>query len=329
MSVADLPARLARRALRAASGAGRDAASLARAAWLRRPDAHRATASAFAILLASAGLHGLSFQASLPRRLPAAVDWAAARALLERDTRPGDAVAVSPAWAERAREVLPRGVPILPLVSFDHELLAGVRRVWLLSLPGAPGFSWDPELDLVRLAARSEPLPQLGALAVSRYALASPRLPLAFLPDRVASAEVRLGDVPCTSAPGGFRCGAGGTVRVLRTVREVDGRARPCLSVSLPTPPGAPLEIAFPGVPIGRWLLGHAGPAGPAPAAARVRVAVSIDGVEAGAFETAGSGFVPFELATPELAGALRTVTLVFTWAAPAGALCLDAVTLP
>jgi hypothetical protein len=58
-------------------------------------------------------------------------------------------------------------------------------------------------------------------------------------------------------------------------------------------------------------------------------VAVSVEGEEAGAFEVAGPGFRPFELATPELGGALRTVSLVFTWAAPAGELCLDAVTLP
>jgi len=329
MRPADLPARLARRALGAAAGAGRAAAPLARAVWARRPGARRATAVAFALLLAAAGVHGLAFQGSLPGRLPSALDWAAARALLEREARPGDAVAVSPAWAERAREALPGTVPILALPRYEGELLPGVRRVWLLSVPGAPGFSWEPELDLVRLAARAEPLPRLGALALSRYALAAPHLPLAFLPDRMAGAEARLGGVPCTAAPGGFRCGEGGALRLERTVREVDGRARPCLSVYLPASPGAPLELTFPGVPAGRWVRGHAGLVGGSPAGAPVRVALSVDGEEAGAFEVAGPGFTPFELATPGAAGAFRTLSLVFTWPAPAGTLCLDAVTLP
>jgi len=114
----------------------------------------------------------------------------------------------------------------------------------------------------------------------------------------------------------------------VRSVREVEGRPRPCLALSLPGSPGAPLEVEFPGVPAGRALSGHAGFADGAAGGAPVRVAVQLDGQEVGAVEAA-RGFAPFLLDTREQAGRLVTVALAFTWPAPAGTVCLDAVAEP
>jgi hypothetical protein len=234
---------------------------------------------------------------------------------------------VTPPSAERARPPPPPAVPLVAAPRGDAAL-PGVRRVWLLSLPGAPGFSLAPELALVARAARSEPLPRLGALAATRYELAAPLLPLAFLPDRLGGASARLGEAPCAAAPGGFACGEGGAVRAVRSVREVDGQPLPCLALELPGSPGEPLLLELPGVPAGRTLRGTAGFAA-GEADAPVRVAFQLDGHDVGAVEATGARAVPFELDTRALAGRLVTVRIAVTWPAPAGTLCLDAAVAP
>src|SRR5512138_3093726 len=124
----------------------------ARWAWARHPPAARATAIAWCAGTALLGAACVLAQARLPARLPSSLDWAAARTLVERDARPGDAVVLSPAWAERARQVLPASVPVLARRRYAGEDLIGVRRVWLLSMPRAPGFRWDVEVDLIERA---------------------------------------------------------------------------------------------------------------------------------------------------------------------------------
>jgi hypothetical protein len=307
------------------------AAELLRWLWARRPTAGRAVALAFVAGLALAGARGVLFQAGLGARLPSPLDWAALGALLERDARPGDAVALSPPWAERARLVAPAQVPVLSWPRYAGEDLVGVRRVWLVSLARAPGFSWAPESDLLeRASADGSPLP-LGGLEVSRHDLAAPELPLAFLPDRLGQAEVRLGDAACAPEGTGFRCPGPSAVRVERAVREVGGLPRPCLVAPPDQEAGAPLTLAFAGVPVGRVLRGHAGIAGDPPGAgeAPVRISALVDGEDAGEVEIAGPGWRAFQLDTSRFAGRARTVSLVLTAAAAPGRLCLDAVTLP
>jgi len=302
-------------------------ARLARAAWSRRPPAPRATAIGLSGALALAGVLAVLAQARLPGRLPSARDWEALRALLEREARPGDAVALSPHWAERAREVLPASLPILAHARFAGEDLVGVRRVWLVSLVDAPGFSFAPEVDLVQRAARSDPPGRVGALEVTRYDVAFPVLPLAFLPDRLALAEVSRGGVRCDAdGAGGFRCG-GASARVAREVREVAGAPRPCL-VAVPGD-GEPLTFDFPPVRVGRLLRGHAGAVGSARLAAPLRVAVLVDGEEAGAAEVSGAAFAPFQMDTTRFAGRNRRVSLVVSTPGGGAEVCLDAVTLP
>jgi hypothetical protein len=319
-------------ARRTASGVAAAAARLrARTAraWARRPSPARGVAFLFLAGAAALGARGILFQAGLSARLPSRLDWAAVRALLERDARPGDAVALAPAWVERAREVVPAAVPLVARTGRGEDL-PGVRRVWLLSVARAPGYDWQTELAVVSRSARSTPAQRLGAIEVTRHDLAYPTLPLAFLPDRLPHAEVTLGGAACAASGGGFTCGGSTPVRVERAVREVAGVPRPCLTASMTAPAGAPLALAFPGVPVGRVVRGHAGAAGRGRTlAAPVRIAVQIDGEEAGAAELSGPGFAPFEIDTRHLGGRLHAVTLVLTSPGAPGTLCLDAATLP
>jgi hypothetical protein len=314
-----------REALRAA---GRSARAALAWAWARRPSASRAAAAAVAATIAGVSAWAILEQARGPGRLPSSIDWAAARALVERDARPGDAVAVAPAWAERAREVLPASVAVLAQRRYAGEDLVGVRRVWVLSLPDAPRFGWDVEVDLVERAARSEAPARLGSLEVTRYDVAFPTLPLAFLPDRLGRGAVALGDRPCAATlDGRFRCGDG-TVQVERTVREVDGVPRPCLAVSAAEPLDAPLAIEFPPLPLGRTLHGHAGAPGRSPAGAQLRVAVALGGEEVGAADVSLASWTPFRIDMTRVAGQARQLALVLTSPDPL-TVCLDAMVLP
>jgi hypothetical protein len=317
--------------------------ALARAwLWPPRPET-------WAALLAAAvgglGLHALLFQATLPSRLPSAVDWRAAAALLAREARPGDAVAVAPPWAGRARETLPErlperpdvALPLLALPGYEGEDLAGVRRVWLVSLPDAPGTGGR----IARvLAGRSEAVraPQrLGALEVALHELRAPLVPLAFLPDRLAGAAARGAAGPCArQGRSAFRCGAEGGA--WRQVRDVEGRPRVCVLVRLPAD-GGPVALEFPDVPVGRALRGHVAAGreeagAPSPdAGARgdpVRVVLRVDGEEAGA-APAGAGpaaWAPFRIDTSRLAGPARAVT-VEVRGAPGAWACVEAMTVP
>ncbi len=311
--------------LRDGLGAARKGASWL---WVRRPPAPRAAAIAFALATAAVSAWAILAQARLPGRLPSSLDWAAARALLERDGRPGDAVALSPTWAERAREALPESVAVLAEPRYAGEDLVGVRRVWLLSLPHAPRFGWDAEADLVERASRSEAPVRLGGMTITRYDLAFPTLPLAFLPDRLVRSAVSLGGAPCPpDAEGRFRCSEG-SAEVERSVREVGGVPRPCLAAAAPARLDAPLVLAFPATRIGRTLHGHLGATGGGSARAPVRIAVELDGEEIGAAEVVPAAWGPFRIDTTRIAGQTRPIALVLTSPGPL-ALCLDAVVLP
>jgi hypothetical protein len=294
--------------------------------WERRPPARRATALAFAAALAVVGSWSIFTQARLPRRLPSALDWAAARALLERDARPGDAVALAPPWAERAREVLPSAVPILTHDRYAREELIGARRIWLVGLRKSPYHGWSQALDLVERASRSGPAARLGMLEVTRFDLAFPSLPLAFLPDRLGVATVTLGDAPCQPAgPSSFRCD-GGAVVLERALRDVGGVPRPCLAARSDAALGAPLLVSFPAARIGRTLQGHAASAAPG---SPVRVAVVLDGDEVGAAELAGGlPWSQFRIDMTRSAGQARALALVLTSPGPL-AVCLDAAVMP
>ena len=279
-----------------------------RRVWAGRPGLARAAAIAFVAGAALAGMAALAAQVRLPARLPSAQDWAALRALVEREARPGDAALLSPEWAERAREVLPASLPVLSGRRQGGDDLLGVRRVWIVSVPRAPGFSWGLEEELLRRGAAAGPPTRIGALEISRIELSFPVLPLAFLPDWLLRAE----------GPGAVP---------VREVREVAGAPRPCMAARVE--PGASLTFTFPPVRVGRLLRGHVGAVGAAALPGPVRVAVTVDGEEAGVAEVAGAGFVPFQVDTTRFAGRPRTLSLEVGPNGPGAELCVDAATLP
>jgi len=327
-TTSDLIRRAATHPFRASRDHLRAARRLARDSWQRRPPARRAVAILFALAGVAAGVTSTAWQSSLRARLPSPLDWDALRALLERDARPGDALVPAPAWAERVRLLAPPAAPVASYEGGTAEDLPGVRRVWLAALPALPRFSWGTELGLLARSSGSEPTLALGALEVTRFQLAAPQLPMAFLPDLLGQAEVKLGDQPCLPEQEGvLRCADGG--EVARSVREVGGRPRPCLVVHPDAAAGAPLALTFRGVPLGRAFHGHAGVAGDPGATAPVRLSVHVDDEEAGEVELASPGWQAFDVDTARFAGHARDVTLVLTSAARPGPLCLDAVTVP
>ncbi|HET7825503.1 MAG TPA: hypothetical protein VFK90_09215 [Anaeromyxobacter sp.] len=279
---------------------------MARRLWAARPSATRSVAIAFVAAVALSGAASVVAQARLPHRLPSARDWAALRSLLEREGRPGDAAALSPPWAERAREALPAALPVLAARRYAGEDLLGVRRVWLVSVPRAPGFSWEPEEDLLARGAPAGAPARLGALEVRRLQLSFPVLPLSFLPDRLATA---------------------GAASAVREVREIAGAPRPCLVARVGA--AGPVALRFTPVRVGRVVRGHVGAVGAGALPGAVRVAVGVDGEEAGTAEISGAGFVPFQVDTTRFAGQVRPISLRVSAGGADAELCLDAATLP
>ncbi len=310
----------------------RIAAAIRDLAWPPKP---RLWAGLFCALVALLGASGLGFYARLPSRLPSDIDWGAAAALIERDARPGDAVALAPMWAERARLVLPAWIPVMALPRYGRdEDLVGVRRVWLVSLVAAPGFSYGIEMDLAGRSASYDGPQRLGGIELTRYDMRAPTLPLAWLPDRLAGARVRVGDEPCSPDSGGvFRCPAPAWVRVASEVREIDYLPRACLYAHPSSNPDAPLTIEFPEVPMGRLLRGHTGIIGEAMLSGRssVRLEVKVDEETAGVVEEPprSPGWHPFQIDTSRNAGSTRTLSFTITADDPHQRLfCFEAMTL-
>jgi hypothetical protein len=278
----------------------------------------------FALAVAVAAILGLWFQATLPVRLPTPTDWKAAATLIAREARPGDAVALAPAWAERGREVLPEAVPArpeipLPVLAYPSyaerdEDLTGIRRVWLLSLPDAPGGAGPAASQLAARAGTVEGPVRLGRLELTRYDLKSPLLPLWSLADRLFSASIQPGDAT-----------------VSRETREVGFLPRTCLLVRFHGPRASPAVVRLPSVPLGAALRGHVGLAGDLPDG-RVTVRVKIDGVEAGrADASAGSqAWVPFVVDTARLPPVAHDVELeIFPSGPLPRGVCVELVALP
>ena len=284
-----------------------------------------AWAALLAAAVSAAGLYGLWFQATLPGRLPSSTDWKALATLLARDARPGDAVALAPPWAERAREILPERIPSrpevpLPVLAYPSyaegvEDLPGIRRVWLVSLPGAPGGAGSLA---AQLAARSGvidgPL-RIGQLALTRHDLRAPVIPLWSLADRLPAASIQ------------------GASAVARETREVGFLPRTCVVARFPGPGVEPVVLRLSAVPLGVALRGHAGLVGdPSGREPPVSLRVKVDGVEMGRVEAAPGpqAWQPFVIDTSRLspAGHEVSVEIVPSGPLPRG-VCVELLALP
>ncbi len=284
-----------------------------------------AWAALLAVAVSAAGLYGLWFQATLPGRLPSSTDWKAVAAVLARDARPGDAVALAPPWAERAREVLPERLPSrpevpLPVLAYPSyaegvEDLPGISRVWLLSLPDAPGGAGSIAAQLAARSSVVEGPVRIGRLALTRNDLRAPLAPLWSLSDRLHSASIE------------------GSAPAAREVREVGFLPRSCVLARFPGPGAEPLVLRLPAAPLGVALRGHMGLVGdPSGGAPSVSVRVKVDGVELGRAEASAArpAWIPFTVDTSRLPPTAHEVTVEIV---PSGPLplgvCLDLVALP
>ncbi len=283
-----------------------------------------AWAALLALAVAGAGLYGLWFQATLPGRLPSPTDWKAAAGVIAREARPGDAVVLAPAWAERAREILPERIPsrpevLLPVLALPSlgpdEDLRGIRRIWLLSLPGAPGGTGPAAAQLASRTASIEGPTRIGQLELTRHDLATPFLPLWTLSDRLPSASV-----------------AAGGATVTAQTREVRFLPRSCVVARWPGPGLDPVVIRLKSIPLGVGLVGRAALAGDSPAGGSASVRVRVDGVEVARAEaTPGRpGGEPLRVDTSRLppGGHELSVEIVPSGPVPRG-VCVDLVALP
>lgn len=306
-----------------------------RGAWSRRPARSSMVAWAFLAAMAGAGVLSLASQTRLAASLPTELDWRAAAALLERDARPGDAVVVTPAWAERARGELPARIPVFSLARYVEEPLLGVKRVWLFSLSSLPFTSELIAKDVAHRAASDGGPQRIGALTVTRYDLSQPRLAIAFLPDWLPQATAKVGETACErDGPTALRCPVEPAIRIAREVREAGGGARTCVSATPGSAETGPVTVTFPAVPMGLALQGGAGFVGrlPSPATAAARVAFQVDGAEVASLELAPGSleWKRVEARTGALAAEPHDLSVVLSSPDPAGrTLCFDLWTLP
>jgi len=265
-------------------------------AWATRPPKRRLAARGLVVALLLLGLGSLDARARLSGRLPSSLDWRALTALLERDARPGDLVALFPPWLERAREAVPARLPVLATSALDAEWLPGVRRVWLVAAGGVSTFGPRPPLSSRSAAADTQ---QVGQLQVTRIDLAGPVTTLGSLAER-------------GGAPARWR--------------DVEGVARRCLELA--PRPGTPARIELPRLRLGGALAGHAALLSPDTSAA-ARLVFRVDGGPTIPMAvTVRSGWLPFRIDTSGLGAGART--LVIEAEGPAGsAVCLEAQVLP
>ena len=132
----------------------------------------RLRTTAFAALIA-VGAGSLLFDLTLGARLPSDGDWAEAAGALRAAAQPGDAAQIWPVWAERAR-LFVDAMPVLAEEDLRLADYAGVRRLWILSLPRTPFFS-PPESPLrERGATPAGDERRFGALALRAWDLHAP-----------------------------------------------------------------------------------------------------------------------------------------------------------
>src|SRR5260370_38152688 len=90
--------------------------------------------------LIAVGVGSLIFDLTLGLRLPDDASWAEAAGALRAQSRPGDAVQLWPAWAERAR-LFVDAIPVLAEEDLASADYAGLQRPWGRHLPWTPFFS--------------------------------------------------------------------------------------------------------------------------------------------------------------------------------------------
>jgi hypothetical protein len=172
--------------------------------------------------LIAIGAGSLVFDLTLSSRLPDDAAWAEAAGALREAARPGDAVQLWPAWAERAR-LFVDAMPVLAEEDLAGADYAGVQRLWVLSLPRTPFFVRPEDALSRRGATPASEERRFGAIALRAWDLHAP----AIAADLTAAREEHEVDYVarrCVRVPIGTRFSARGAAgRILRLRAGVIG----------------------------------------------------------------------------------------------------------
>jgi hypothetical protein len=265
----------------------------------------------------------------LPYRLPGPEDYQAAQHALLDAARPGDAVAVLPFWADRAKIYL-HGLPVVALPHLAEEDVERYQRLFVLSQPDLPRSSATRELaGLERKLARVFGPKRYGPLSLSLLRPRPGREPSLDFTSQIERASVSVGGEACTPGSGTFQCPRGPWDQVRSEWHEFDFLPRRCVRAQ-PTQ-GDTVSVTFDQVPLRAEIHGAMGlvGAGGTSGLGRVELSIDLDGAPALALvQTTGDpGFHKFEARFPGLEPGGHRVTFRINSAGPVQQpFCFDAV---
>ena len=167
--------------------------------------------------LIALGTGSLLFDLTLSWRLPSDADWAEAAGILRSAAQPGDAVQLWPVWAERARMFVD-AAPVLAEEDLEGADYAGVRRLWLLSLPRTPFFRSPDGRLRARGATPAMEARRFGALSLRAWDLHGAPI-AADLTRSTEQHEVDYVARPCLPVPVGTRFTARGVAGAVLHLR--------------------------------------------------------------------------------------------------------------
>jgi hypothetical protein len=250
--------------------------------------------------LLAATLFALLYWARLPYRLPSPDEYQSAQHELLGTAHPGDAVAVLPYWADRAKLYL-HGFPVVTLPNLAREDVERYARLFVLAQPDLPRSSAGTELEALgrKLALVSGPK-RFGPLSLSLYQPRPGHEPSLDFTSQIERAQVSVGAESCGPIAGGFQCPRGAWDHVRAEWHEFEFLPRRCLWAQ---PAGAePLILTFDQVPLRAEIHGAMGLIGAAGGGSgAVELAIDIDEVPtvALALKSDDPGFHPFQVRVP------------------------------
>jgi hypothetical protein len=274
-----------------------------------------------------ATLFAMLFWVRLPYRLPTAEDYQQAQHALLAASRPGDAVAVLPFWADRAKLYL-HGLPVVALPDLANQDPERYQRLFVIAQPDLPRSSAPAEVAALgrKLALVSGPT-RYGPLSLSLYQPRPEHEPSLDFTAQLERAQVEVGNDACTPVAGGFQCPRGAWDRVRAEWHEFDFLPRRCLWAE---PTGAaPLVLTFDQVPLRAEIHGAIGMLSGGGGGATVSLAIDIDESPAiTLFLPPGNpGFHPFETRFPDPGpGGHRVTFRISSAGGPPHPFCFDAV---
>jgi hypothetical protein len=246
----------------------------------------------------AAAIASLLFSFTLPGRLPSDDDYASVVTAIRAELAVGDAVTVAPAWAERARSLLP-GVDFVSAPELHTADLTRVKRLWLIGLPAVPrSDAAQVAQDLAIRLTADAPARPFGKLTLQRFSNPAFHEPRFDFTRDIGRAQVyfetRGQRLSCTRDGEHHACPRGPTVQA--EWREIDFAPYRCVGAN-PVGGNIPLVIEYPDALLGKSLQVMAAVTGEmgwrhGPGLTPVDLQIEIDGQPAGSVHIA-VGTVP------------------------------------